>query len=105
MLLSFTGRKTGRTYQQPVSYVRDGAVLLTPGGGRWKLNLREDQPIHIRLGGRDVRARPEFNPRVRSFVPVVGPHGDIDHGKLQTAISYGLCIIRWHLDPTDPAGP
>jgi hypothetical protein len=44
-----------------------------------------------------------INPRVTSFVPVVGLHGDIDRGKLQTAISYGFCIIRWHLDLTDPA--
>ena len=34
MLISHTGRKTGKHYRQPVSYVRDGNVLLTPGGGR-----------------------------------------------------------------------
>jgi hypothetical protein len=37
MLLYLTGRKTGNTYLQPVSFVRDGDTLLTPGGGRWKL--------------------------------------------------------------------
>ena len=37
MLLFLTGRKTGRRYRQPVSYVRDGDTLLTPGGGNWKL--------------------------------------------------------------------
>jgi hypothetical protein len=31
-LVLLTGRKTGKSYRQPVSYVRDGAVLLTPGG-------------------------------------------------------------------------
>ena len=40
MLLYLTGRKTGKTYLQPVSFVRDGNTLLTPGGGRWKLNHR-----------------------------------------------------------------
>jgi deazaflavin-dependent oxidoreductase (nitroreductase family) len=115
MLLSFTGRKTGKAYRQPVSYVPDGDTLLTPGGGRWKLNLREDQPIRIRLRGRDVLARPEFiedvdeverllrrmaavNPRVMAFVPVRGPDGGIDRGKLETALSYGFRIIRWHID-------
>jgi hypothetical protein len=29
MLLSFTGRRTGRQYRQPVSYVPDGDTLLT----------------------------------------------------------------------------
>src|SRR5258708_2724327 len=52
MLLSFNGRKTGKRYRQPVSYVPDGGTLLTPGGGNWKLNLREDQPIRVRLRGR-----------------------------------------------------
>jgi len=44
MLLYLTGRKTGRRYRQPVSYIRDGDTLLTPGGGRWKLNLPEGHP-------------------------------------------------------------
>src|SRR6266545_8238545 len=60
MLVSFTGRKTGKAYQQPVSYVQQGDTLLSPGGGKWKLNLREGQPVRIRLRGRDVLARPEF---------------------------------------------
>lgn len=115
MLLSFTGRKTGKAYQQPVSYVPDGDTLLTPGGGKWKLNLREGQPIRIRLRGRDVLARPEFirdadeverllhrmkavNPRVTAFVPVAGPDGQIDRDKVVAAVSYGFTIIRWHFD-------
>ena len=32
MLVSYTG-KSGKAYRQPVSYVRDGDVLLTPGEG------------------------------------------------------------------------
>ena len=115
MLISFTGRKTGKAYQQPVSYVPDGDTLLTPGGGKWKLNLREGQPIHVRLRGRDVLARPEFigdvdeverllrrmrtvNPRVTAFVPVTGRDGEIDRGKVEVAVGYGFRIIRWHFD-------
>ena len=59
MLVSFTGRRTGRRYLQPVSYVQDGDTLLTPGGGNWKLNLRDDEPVRLRLRGRDVVAWPE----------------------------------------------
>jgi hypothetical protein len=51
MLVYLTGRKTGRHYRQPVSYIRDGESLLTPGGGRWKLNLVEGQP-HARSAPR-----------------------------------------------------
>ena len=39
MLLSFTGRRTGRSYITPVSYVREGTNLLVPGGGAWWKNL------------------------------------------------------------------
>jgi deazaflavin-dependent oxidoreductase (nitroreductase family) len=115
MLLHHTGRKTGRAYRQPVSYVPDGDTLLTPGGGRWKLNLRDGEPVRVRLRGRDVTARPEFvrdpdevdrllhhmmahSPRLASFVPFIDRSGTIDRSKLETALSHGFCLVRWHLD-------
>ncbi len=60
MLLSFTGRRSGKAYKQPVSYIPDDGTLLTPGGGKWKLNLREDTSIAVWLRGQKVMARPEF---------------------------------------------
>jgi hypothetical protein len=121
MLLTFTGRKTGRQYHQPVSYAPDGDTLLTPAGGRWKLNLREGEPIHARLRGRDVLARPEFvqdadqverllrtmtagDARTASFIPFVGRGGQIDRDKLQAAVDHGFSIIRWHIDETPSRG-
>lgn len=115
MLVSFQGRKTGKRYQQPISYVRNGDTLLTPGGGNWKRNLTEDQPVRLRLRGKEVWARPEFvtdpteverllrqmaaiNPRVTSFVPVGGADGQIDRAKVETAVRYGFAIIRWRLN-------
>jgi len=115
MLVSFTGRKTGKAYQQPLSYVQQDDTLLTPGGGKWKLNLREDQSVRIRLRGRDVFARPEFvrdpdeierliavmtaaNPTVSAFIGIPkGPDGRLDRDRLETAINYGFRIVRWHL--------
>jgi deazaflavin-dependent oxidoreductase (nitroreductase family) len=119
MLLTFTGRKTGRVYQQPVSYVPDGKDLLSPGGGRWTRNLSSEKPIRIRLRGRDRRAVPELvrdpaevtvllqrmlaaNPRLASFVPVVDSNRQVDQAKLANALGRGFCIVRWHLDA--PAG-
>ena len=115
MLLSFTGRKSGKAYKQPVSYIPDDGRLLTPGGGKWKLNLREEMVIPVWLRGHKVMARPEFvrdpnevegllkkmaaaNPRVASFVPVIDPNGDIDRGKLENAVRHGFCVIRWHIE-------
>jgi hypothetical protein len=117
MLLSFTGRKTGRRYQQPVSYVPDGDTLLTPGGGKWKLNLQEGRPIRARIRSHDVQLRPEIignvddvdrllhkvvsiNPRVASFLPVMGPNGQVDRTRLEAAVNYGFRIIRWHVAAT-----
>jgi F420H(2)-dependent quinone reductase len=115
MLVSFTGRKTGKEYHQPLSYVQQEDTLLTPGGGKWKLNLREDQPVRIRLRGQDVFARPEFvkdpdeierligvmtaaNPTVGAFVPIPkGTDGRLDRSRLETAVKYGFMIVRWHL--------
>jgi hypothetical protein len=115
MLLHLTGRKSGKRYVQPVSYVPDGNTLLTPGGGRWKLNLKPSECVRPRLRGRDVLARPELirdvdqvelllrkmqsvNPRITSFVPVGGSSGEIDHARLQSAINYGFALVRWHFD-------
>jgi hypothetical protein len=115
MLLHLTGRKSGKRYVQPVSYVPDGNTLLTPGGGRWTLNLKPSECVRLRLRGRDVVARPELirdidqielllrrmqsvNSRITSFVPVRGSSGEIDHARLQTAINNGFALVRWHFD-------
>ena len=118
MLLSYTGRKSGKAYRQPVSYVRDDEVLLTPGGGRWTLNLGGGRPVRIRLRGRDVAARAELvtdpaeverllgviaagNPRAARFVPIPRrPDGRLETDVLDAAIKHGFCIVRWHLEPT-----
>ncbi len=115
MLVSFTGRKTGKAYRQPVSYVQHGDTLLSPGGGKWKWNLQDGRPVRIRLRGREVLARPELvqdpdeierllevmmaaNPRVSSFVGIPkGPDGRPDRGRLELAVQYGFRIVRWHL--------
>jgi hypothetical protein len=114
MLVFFRGRKTGKAYRQPVSYVRDAETLLTPGGGNWKLNLSEGEPVRLRLRGHDVQARPEFvrdpgevkqllqkmmdgNPRLASFVPFIDSDKRIDEARMAAALQHGFCIVRWHL--------
>jgi deazaflavin-dependent oxidoreductase (nitroreductase family) len=114
MLLYLTGRKSGKRYLQPVSYVPDGDTLLTPGGGRWKLNLRAEEYVRIRLRGRSVLARPELirdvdevdqllrrvlarNPRITSFAPVAGPDGQIERTRVEAAVRYGFAVVRWRL--------
>jgi deazaflavin-dependent oxidoreductase (nitroreductase family) len=54
--LQVTGRKSGRRYNIPVAYTRDGGDLLigTPFG--WGKNLRTGEPLPIRLKGRRRQA-------------------------------------------------
>jgi hypothetical protein len=122
MLVFYTGRKTGKAYRQPVSYARDGETLLTPGGGRWTLNLSGGQPVRIRLRGRDVTARPELvtdpaeverligviaekNPRAARFIPIPRrADGRLDPDVLGAALRNGFCIVRWHLGSKGGAG-
>jgi hypothetical protein len=116
MLVYLTGRKSGRHYRQPISYVRDGETLLTPGGGRWKRNLVEGEPTHVRLRGRDISLCPELvrdpaevdrllrvmsttNPMVGRFVPIPkGADGHYDLARLELAIRHGFRIVRWSPD-------
>jgi hypothetical protein len=115
MLVRFTGRKTGRVYRQPLSYARDGEALLTPGGGRWTLNMEGGRPVRIRLRGRDVSARPELvrepgeverlldvivreNPPAARYIPLPRlADGRLEPNALAAAIEHGFAIVRWNL--------
>jgi deazaflavin-dependent oxidoreductase (nitroreductase family) len=119
MLISYTGRKTGKAYRQPVSYARDGETLLTPGGGRWTLNLGGGRPVRVRLRGRELPARAELvtdpaeverllgvitreNPRAARFIPIPRrPDGRLEPDVLATALRNGFSIVRWHLGRQD----
>jgi len=121
MLAFIVGRKTGRIYRQPLSYVRDDAGnLLTPGGGAWKRNLISGTPVRLRIRGRDHLARPEVvrdqqtvdalldvmaraNPMAGRFVGVPRDQdGRLDQQRLGQAIEHGFAVVRWHLDGGEP---
>ena len=71
LLVRFIGRKTGRSYTTPVSYVRNGNELLIPGGGGWWKNLRND-PVSIRLQGSEMQATHEVITESRPMSEVLG---------------------------------
>jgi hypothetical protein len=116
MLVSYTGVKSGKAYLQPVSYARDGATLLTPGGGRWTLNLKNGRKVRLRLRGRDVPAHADLvaepaeverllgviavgNPRAMRYIPIPRrDDGRLEPSALAAAIGHGFRIVRWHLD-------
>ncbi len=62
LLITFTGRRSGRTFTTPVGYVREGDdVWIVPGWAerkRWWRNLTgEGASVTLRLCGREVPAR------------------------------------------------
>jgi deazaflavin-dependent oxidoreductase (nitroreductase family) len=65
MLMTYTGRKSGKTYITPMNYLRmrdpGGEYLLTTSTRErtWWRNLRGGAPVTLRLRGKDFPARAE----------------------------------------------
>ena len=72
MLITFTGRKSGRRYTTPVRYVRlDGIVrCFTSSENLWWRNLRGGALVSLRIEGRErpyhARAIDDDPPRIRA---------------------------------------
>lgn len=56
MLVTFTGRRSGRVYTIPVNYVRDGDVVFVVSYRHrtWWRNLRRGAPVTVRVKGEDL---------------------------------------------------
>ena len=61
MLITFTGRRSGRSYTTPVSYVREGQTVrcFTSGGTAWWRNLRGGASVSLRIRGEETRGYAE----------------------------------------------
>jgi hypothetical protein len=114
MLLSFTGRRTGRSYTTPVSYVREGTNLLVPGGGAWWKNLTSCT-ARVRLQGTWHVVTPEvirepvalsavlgrmlaINPAIAVFTGILpGSDGRPFAESLERERRRGFVVVRLHL--------
>jgi deazaflavin-dependent oxidoreductase (nitroreductase family) len=61
MVIVVTGRKSGKRYTIPVSYVRDGESLLviSQKNRRWWKNLRNGAPVTVILQGHALQGQGE----------------------------------------------
>ena len=59
LLISFTGRKTGKTYTTPVSYSQTGDQVTIFTHAAWWKNLQSGAPVTLQLRGRALRGLPE----------------------------------------------
>lgn len=57
LLITFTGRHSGKTYTTPVGYQQDGQTvrILTKSFRKWWNNFIDPAPVTLRLRGRDVQ--------------------------------------------------
>jgi hypothetical protein len=59
LLISFTGRKSGKTYTTPVSYSQSGDQVTIFTHATWWKNLPGDTPVVLRLRGQNLRGLAE----------------------------------------------
>lgn len=115
LVITYTGRRTGRRYSTPVAYVPDGDALLLAGGAPWWRNVAPGSTVTVRLRGRDREARVERledqesveralafvlprNPILGRFMQLrPGPDGRVSAESVALARSRGLAMVRLHL--------
>jgi deazaflavin-dependent oxidoreductase (nitroreductase family) len=59
LLITFTGRKSGKIYTTPVSYSQDDDHVIIFSHADWWKNLCNGVPVTLRIQGRDFRGLPE----------------------------------------------
>jgi deazaflavin-dependent oxidoreductase (nitroreductase family) len=59
LIITLTGRRTGKRYRVPVGYVGVDGRLLIGTGGNWFRNLRPDTPVEVLVRRQTVRMLPQ----------------------------------------------
>ncbi len=59
LLITFTGRKSGKTYTTPVDYSQDGDQVYIFTHANWWTNLRGGAPVTLRIRGRELQGLAE----------------------------------------------
>lgn len=75
MLITFTGRKSGKSYTIPVSYTQhDQSVMMFTNMG-WLKNLVDNTPVTLILRGRQRKATTDLiTDDVDQIVPILAEH-------------------------------
>jgi deazaflavin-dependent oxidoreductase (nitroreductase family) len=59
LLITFTGRKSGKTFTTPVSYSQTGDQVTIFTHSTWWKNLGSDRPVTLRIRGREFQGLAE----------------------------------------------
>ncbi len=96
-LVTFTGRRSGRTYTTPVSYTRRGdrVVLTAHRSRRWWRNLETEPRVRLRLAGRDVAG----TAAIEQGHTALGYLVEFLEGQPMVARALGVDLVRGNADP------
>jgi hypothetical protein len=59
MLISFTGRKSGKVYTTPISYYRDNDTVTAFTSSKWWRNLDGGAPVTLRIKNKEYQGQAE----------------------------------------------
>jgi len=59
LLITFSGRKSGKSYTTPVSYSQNGDQVSIFTHATWWKNLRNGTPVTVRIRGRELQGLAE----------------------------------------------
>lgn len=104
LLLTTTGRKSGRSRTTPLTYLRDGEryVIVASNGGNaqhpaWYFNLRATADVEVQIGREKRRAQAEVagdEERARLWPLVVQMYSGYDEYQKETKRTIPVVILR-----------
>jgi deazaflavin-dependent oxidoreductase (nitroreductase family) len=59
LLITFTGRKSGKSFTTPVDYSQEGDQVTIFSHANWWKNLRGGAPVTVRIQGREIKGLAE----------------------------------------------
>ena len=122
LLLSFTGRKSGKKYTTPMSYIREADSLLMTTDSPWWKNLRGGAPVTVRVEGHEHEGIGEAVTQHEEVVRVLGrlldaqpgygkyvglkpgPGGQMDPAELER-VAYDRVVVRVLLSSAEVPPP
>lgn len=102
LLLTTTGRKTGKEWTTPLMYVEDGEnlVVIASNGGAphhpaWYLNLKANPEVRVRVKERDLRAQEaRGEERSRLFARLVEAYAGYENYQRRTEREIPVVVLH-----------
>jgi deazaflavin-dependent oxidoreductase (nitroreductase family) len=119
LVLTFTGRRSGKRYTTPVNYLQRGREVLITTDSSWWRNLDGGAPVELQLRGRKLQATAEavrdlglvadaLTAIVRDHPPYgrwahvrVRADGTPDPADVRAEVARGRVLVRVQLLPED----